>query len=276
LTAAAPYPADTSAKGWRFELDYERIRRSDTWALASPEVRPWLLMLWMTAWEQVPCGSLPAEDLLIAARIGMLPKVFSKHRPMLMRGWWLADDGKLYHATLVERVQEMLQAKHKERDRKAEYRKRMDAERAAAESHGKDEMSHGTTMGQTRDSGGTDDTGTGTGTGTGLDTSLRSVERVPRASRKCPAGFEVTDDLRAWAAGEVPGVNLRFETDKFRDHTYKTAMTDWAGAWRNWMRNASGFGGKAPAGRQPQNRHAAAAAAIFDNEPAPQGDFIDV
>ena len=32
---AAPYPAITRAKGWRFELDYEQVDQSDTWALAA-------------------------------------------------------------------------------------------------------------------------------------------------------------------------------------------------------------------------------------------------
>lgn len=39
MTKSAPYPCDTRAKGWRFELDHERIRQSDTWALAPPEIR---------------------------------------------------------------------------------------------------------------------------------------------------------------------------------------------------------------------------------------------
>lgn len=79
----APYPGDTRAKGWRFDLDHERIRQSDTWALATAELRPWLLMLWMVAWEQTPCGSLPDSDELIAARIGMSSKAFDKHRAVL-------------------------------------------------------------------------------------------------------------------------------------------------------------------------------------------------
>lgn len=156
MTKPAPYPADTRAKGWRFELDHERIRQSDTWSLASAEVRPWLLMLWMVAWEQAPCGSMPADDQLIAARIGMAPKAFAKHRSVLMRGWWLADDGRLYQDTIVERVREMLDYKTKEKTRKAAYRDRMSANVPRDK--------HGTDAGQTRQSGVSDATGTGTGT----------------------------------------------------------------------------------------------------------------
>lgn len=121
-----PYPADTRAKGWRFEIDHERIRQSDTWALASPEVRPWLLMLWMVAWEQTPCGSLPADESLIAARIGMAPKIFAKHRDLLLRGW-KPIGGRLFHPVLTERVQEMLSQREKRAKRVADYRARKDS-----------------------------------------------------------------------------------------------------------------------------------------------------
>lgn len=69
MTRPTPYPPDTKAKGWRFELDLEQVMQSDTWALANPETRPWLLMLWTTAWQQTPCGSMPSEDALIVARL---------------------------------------------------------------------------------------------------------------------------------------------------------------------------------------------------------------
>jgi len=178
-TRPVPYPADTRAKGWRFELDLERVMQSDTWALASPDHRPWLLMLWAVAWQQVPCGSMPSEEALIAARLGMKAASFRKVKDVLMRGWWAAEDGRLYHDTITERVIDMMGRKEGERKRKAEYRARMEAERRAAESAGVPGMSHGTDAGQTQDSIGTDTgrtweshgsdaTGTGTGTSTGL------------------------------------------------------------------------------------------------------------
>lgn len=161
---AAPYPADTRAKGWRFELDLERVRQSDTWALAPPALRPWLLMMWTEAWCQVPCGSMPSDPALIAARIGMDAKTFAKARTLLLRGWWLADDDRLYHPVVTEFVVGMLKRKDAERQRKAEYRARMDAARRQPDA-GVPGLSRGTDDGLTRESGGSDDTGTGTGTG---------------------------------------------------------------------------------------------------------------
>jgi hypothetical protein len=66
--------------------------------------------------------------------------------------------------------------------------------------------------------------------------------RPPRATR-IPGDFDVTDLMRAWAAKNVPGIDVDAQTEKFRDHhTAKgSAMKDWTAAWRNWMRNAPQF-----------------------------------
>ena len=169
-----PYPADTRAKGWRFELDLERVKQSDTWALAPAEARPWLFMLWCESWLQTPCGSLPSDECLIAARIGIPSKSWCKYRTTLLRGWWIATDGRQYHPVISELVSAMLKRKDAERTRKAEYRARMDAER--------DAMSRGTGAGQTLDSHGTDATGTGTGTSTGLKEVSKATPSHPPAS----------------------------------------------------------------------------------------------
>lgn len=84
-------------------------------------------MLWLTAWKQTPCGSLPNDEALIAARIGMPLPAFSATRAVLMRGWWLADDGRLYHDTIAERVRDMLAKREQDRLRKADYRQRTSA-----------------------------------------------------------------------------------------------------------------------------------------------------
>jgi hypothetical protein len=73
------------------------------------------------------------------------------------------------------------------------------------------------------------------------------ASRGPRASRKCPEQFEVSDSLREWASANTPGADLGRETDAFRDHTFRASITDWDGAWRNWMRKAAE---RAPKARQ--------------------------
>jgi hypothetical protein len=64
------------------------------------------------------------------------------------------------------------------------------------------------------------------------------ASKSPRPSRKCPSAFLVESELQRWAREEVPSVDIRAETAKFRDHTFKNAISDWDGAWRNWMRRA--------------------------------------
>jgi hypothetical protein len=78
-------------------------------------------MLWAVAWQQVPCGSMPAEEALIAARLGMKDATFKKFKPVLMRGWWMAEDGRLYHDTIVEFVRSMESSRSKTNDRKKLY-----------------------------------------------------------------------------------------------------------------------------------------------------------
>lgn len=148
-----PYAGDLRAKGWRFEIDTERIRQSDTWALAPAEMRPWLLMLWMTAWEQSPCGSLPNADDLIAARIGMPAKLFAKHRAVLLRGWWLATDGRLYHHVITQQVLVMQRQKDGDRRRQAEKRVRDEQRRAAEMGAGLVDESSDPEGGDSRDEG---------------------------------------------------------------------------------------------------------------------------
>lgn len=105
----APYPADTKAKGWRFELDVEALNQTDGWALCPNGVACgqliWLLLI---AWSQTPCGTLPNDDKILAAMLGATPAAFAKNRGALLRDWWLGSDGRLYHPLLTEQVLEML------------------------------------------------------------------------------------------------------------------------------------------------------------------------
>lgn len=117
-----PFPADMRAQGWRFELDYERIETSDTWALARNDLKPWLLMLWFKAWQQTPIGSLPNEDEIIAAKIGIELTLFQAYRHILLRGWNLHSDGRLYHTVIIETADRMLQRNLKNAEKQRVYR----------------------------------------------------------------------------------------------------------------------------------------------------------
>ena len=59
-----------------------------------------------------------------------------------------------------------------------------------------------------------------------------------RPTKRCPSDFLVTEALRAEISVDCPGIDFAFETKAFRDHEFKTAHSDWAAVWRNWMREA--------------------------------------
>lgn len=116
-----PYPPEIRSRGWRFELDVERIKRSDTWTLAGSAMRPWCLMLWMTSWDESPI-SLPTDDVLIAAKIGMPLEQFQQNRVVLLRGWDRCSDGRLYHEFITKLVLEMVAKRAADRGRVARWR----------------------------------------------------------------------------------------------------------------------------------------------------------
>jgi hypothetical protein len=212
----APYPVDTRAKGWRLELDYEKIDQSDTWGLAAAKVfeglplaRPLLLAMWYAAWKQTPCGSLPADETLIAAAIGIPKEIFAEYRDVLMRGWWLADDGRLYHNTLSTRVLEMV-----------EYRKST-AERVAKHKAAKREQRESNTLPQREP---TVKNSTGTGTGSKEESNTHTESISARDSQTTPAGRVCRLMLSAGLASTNPShpdllalIDAGASDDEFRE-----------------------------------------------------------
>lgn len=82
---------------------------------------------------------------------------------------------------------------------------------------------------------------------------------VGRPTKKCPIDFEVTELMSVWAARECPNFQTEKATAKFRDHTFKNAITDWQATWRNWMR--SDFERNAPGHAKTAGTHKYSAAA---------------
>lgn len=172
----SPFPDDTLSKGWRFELHMEKVKKSDTWLRARTGfVRAHLLLLWSEAWEQTPCGTLPNDDELVALLLDMDAETFAKHRAILMRGWSLASNGRLYHETITDRVLAMLEKRAKDAQRTAASRARRNGQYAYHD--GVTNLSHVTHDGGT---GEFDTKHQAPSTGTG--TSRR--ETPPKAPRK--------------------------------------------------------------------------------------------
>lgn len=184
----APYPSDTKAKGWRFELDYEAIDQSDTWDLAAelPMAQHALLMMWYVAWKQEPCGSLPNDEAIIRAKIKLTPKMWVQCRDVLMRNWWLAADGRLYHDTISKRVLALLEKRAADTKRTRENRARK-----AGSQPGND--------GVTRDTPATPSVDTG---------EFDTKHPAPSTQHQAPVSPDGDTPLAAAAPGEADGVGF--------------------------------------------------------------------
>lgn len=108
-----PYDKHTSANGYGFDLDVPRMQNSDSWAICPQEIRPWMMMSWVMSWTQHPCGSLPADDEIVAVRLGCSVEFLQVHRRFILRGWAIHSDGRLYHPVITEEVMKMLQSREK-------------------------------------------------------------------------------------------------------------------------------------------------------------------
>lgn len=115
---APPYEPDTAANGYGFDLDVVRMQNSDSWLICPPELRPWMMMTWVMSWTQRPCGSLPADDEILAARIGCTLDFLQVHRRYILRGWERHADGRLYHHVVTEIVLKMIASRDKWRLKK--------------------------------------------------------------------------------------------------------------------------------------------------------------
>jgi uncharacterized protein YdaU (DUF1376 family) len=82
-------------------LNVDRLLNSDLVALASCEEIGAALLLWARAWKQIPPGSLPNDDRILAA-FSKAGRRWPKIKEMALRGFVLCDDGRLYHPVLCE------------------------------------------------------------------------------------------------------------------------------------------------------------------------------
>ena len=62
--------------------------------------------LWLKSWDQMPAGSLPDDDVELCrlAEFGRHQRGWKKVREMALHGWYICDDGRLYHRVVAEGV----------------------------------------------------------------------------------------------------------------------------------------------------------------------------
>jgi hypothetical protein len=137
----APDPLTTSEIDIReldsFMLNTERLLASETWAVSTGDEFKAAIGLWCRAWKQMPAGSLPNDERMLAGFSGAGPK-WKKVRDVALRGFVLCSDGRLYHAILCQDVRRAWEAK---KGRKA----RTEAARAARHSSVTDDVAESVT-----------------------------------------------------------------------------------------------------------------------------------
>lgn len=102
-----PVPADADLTDFKFmPLEVGRLRRSKAWLICKrrPELAFYMLNLWTAAWHERPAGSLEDDDDVLADAAMCSPEKWPKVRADVLRGWWKAADGRLYHPVVAEKV----------------------------------------------------------------------------------------------------------------------------------------------------------------------------
>lgn len=86
-----------------FRLNVDRLLASELVAVGTAEECWAAFMLWCRAWKQVPGGSLPNDDRILAGFSGAGSR-WRKVRDVALHGFVLCSDGRFYHRFLCEEV----------------------------------------------------------------------------------------------------------------------------------------------------------------------------
>ncbi len=106
-----PIPEHTNLQSMRwFKMDIMSLLNSDFVHKATHEELGAAFLLWTKSVHQLPAGSLPNDDVVLARMAGFDPrsKRWKKSRDMILYGWTLRSDGRLYHPTVADTVLGML------------------------------------------------------------------------------------------------------------------------------------------------------------------------
>jgi hypothetical protein len=129
-----PVPADCDLQDFPYmPLQIGRLLDSTFSAKATDAEFRAGMVLWCKAWHQVPAGSLPNDERVLAhlAGFGRDLKAWAKVREMALHGFYPAADGRLYHPVVAEQASESWVKKcawaknrQKEREKKSKQRKK--------------------------------------------------------------------------------------------------------------------------------------------------------
>lgn len=113
-------PVEVDLRDFAFmPLEVSRLLRSRTWLKARrrPEIGFYLVNLWAGAWHEVPAGSLPDDDDVLADLARCAPARWNKLRDDVLAAWVRCADGRLYHPVVAEKALEAWARKVRQRER---------------------------------------------------------------------------------------------------------------------------------------------------------------
>ena len=86
-------------------IDCTRLLTSETWLLGTADQKVAAFTLWAKSWHQVPAGSLPDNDRMLAI-LSESGGAWKRVREHALRGWIKCADGRLYHPVVCEKANE--------------------------------------------------------------------------------------------------------------------------------------------------------------------------
>ena len=210
-TIKPPIAADLDVRKFPFmPLDCKRLLHSDfLWSVNDAEFRA-AILLWTSAWHQVPAGSLPNNDRTLATMCGFSRSdaglaEFAAVKKGALYGFKLASDGRYYHPVIIERAIEAARRIAQFDADRISAKKRMAEKRAKEKSSGNQDVrkSYGVTSPDVRECSVLKETKT--------KTKTASTDR-PEQRTSTPASPGEPGDGVGWAAagpaeaaGEFPG-----------------------------------------------------------------------
>jgi hypothetical protein len=242
-----PPGTDLSKFDW-LPLNVEHLLASELVAIGTPEECWAALMLWCRAWQQIPAGSLPNDERVLASFSGA-GKRWSRVREIALRGFILCSDGRLYHRYLCTWVLRAQMKREATRKRVEAWRATRDQERVVTRYNGVTEHDGNAVVTlerereiekeieREREKEKVD-----------LDSDVVGVRSPRRGARLqqdvelSPDWAEAAQDARMRAA--LPDVDLATEFEKFRNYWLSKSgqngtKLDWKRTWVNWVLSAS-------------------------------------
>lgn len=221
-------------------LDCNRLLTSETWVLGSAEEKVASLTLWMKSWHQVPAGSLPDNDKMLA-HMSEAGTKWQKVRDHAMRGWVKCSDGRFYHPVVCEKAREAWANKCAQKARTEAARAAKAARRGGVSDGPQALITTSVTESVTEVATGSNRTDQTRTDQREERTPLSggSAQRPAAPPPRPPNGSRLPQDWQPDEPG-CDGATAR-TLERFRDYWTAQAgakgrKSDWQATWRNWCR----------------------------------------